>query len=114
SSQGTVVRFTQGRPARAWTAAAVALEPLGWRVVAQQPDAALLRHFHRTAGSFLCLALFVTGLMGTLMLRWAHLHQVTLRVLMEQKELLRDSEQRRIRAALRRGGPSQEQPHAGA
>lgn len=102
SAHGQIVRFTQGLPRRPWTAAVVSLESYGWRVVAQQPDAAMLKPFRQLVASFLLLVVLLAGFISLLLLRWAHLHHATLRLLAQQAHLLKLSEQRRSQAAIRR------------
>lgn len=105
SAQGHLIRFRYGSPARPWTAAVIALEPYGWRVIAQQPDAAMLKPLRRLLGSCTALLILLGSLMSLLTLRWARLHETTLRLLAQQARLLRISEQRRLRARLRRAPP---------
>lgn len=87
--EGRLVRFRDGRPARAWTAAVVLLEPYGWRIVAQQPDAAMLDPLRRLMGSFALLLALLAGVISLLALRWAHLHQATLALVAHQAQLLK-------------------------
>ncbi|MBI2103965.1 MAG: cache domain-containing protein [Candidatus Omnitrophica bacterium] len=105
SAQRPLIRFQQGHPARAWTAAVVAIDPFGWRVVAQQPDAAMLQPFRHLVWSFGCLLLLIAGGFGSLGLRWARLHRATLRLVAQQARLLSLSEQRRLMDTLRRSEP---------
>ncbi|MDP3722357.1 MAG: cache domain-containing protein [Candidatus Omnitrophota bacterium] len=107
SAQGRLLRFRHGAPARPWTAAVIALEPYGWRVIAQQPDAAMLQPLHRLLGSCTALLILLGSLMGFLARRWAHLHETALRLLAQQARLLRISEQRRLRVRLRQAPPPQ-------
>lgn len=102
SAAGTLVRFHQGQPPHPWTAAVVSLEPFGWRIVAQQPDSQMLAPFRRLVASCVLLLAALAGLVSGLALRWARLHEVALRLLAQQARLLRASEQRRLRARLRR------------
>ncbi len=104
STQGELIRFQQGRPMRPWTAAVVALEPYGWKVIAQQPDAAILAPFRQLVGSFVILIAVLAGLVGLLVLRWVHLHRATLRLVARQTRLLRLSHQRHVMAKIR-GAP---------
>lgn len=110
SARGTLVRFAQGRPPRPWTAAVVALEPFGWRVVAQQPDAEMLEPFRRLVASFVLLTAVLIGFVSWLVTRWARLHQATLQLVAQQARLLRSSEQRRLRAKLHQSDPETEHP----
>ena len=104
TEQGQLLRFRQGRRLlRAWTAAIVAIEPFGWRVIAQQPDSAMLKPFHRLVWSFAILIGFLACLLSWLIVRWASLHQATLRLLGQQAKLLKLSQQRQARALMRRG-----------
>ncbi len=105
STHGTLLRFRQGTPARAWTAVMVRLEPFGWRGIAQQPDAALLGPFHQLAVSCFGFLLAVVGLVAVLRARWARLHRTTLELMAKQASLLRRSEQRRTLAFLRTKEP---------
>lgn len=105
STHGTLIRFRQGTPARAWTAVMVRLEPFGWRVIAQQPDAALLGPFHQLAVSCFGFLLAMVGLVAVLLARWARLHRTTLALMAKQASLLRRSEQRRTLAFLRAKEP---------
>ena len=107
SPQGEVMRFWQGRPAGPWTAAVVAVEPFGWRVIAQQADAVMLRPFYRIVLSFLALIGLLAGILSFFLLRWAALHQAALRLLAQQAKLLAQSERRHVAARLRKtsGGP---------
>lgn len=102
SALGTLVRFAQGPARQPWTAAVVSVEPYGWRVVAQQPDAAMLKPFRQLVGSFVLLVCLLAGLISWLVLRWVHLHTVTLRLLAQQAQLLKLSEQRRLIERFRR------------
>lgn len=102
SANGRLMRFAQGRPARRWTAAIVALEPFGWRVVAQQPDAMMLKPFYELVGSFAGLLVVPLLLVSMLVWRWAHVHGATLELLAQQAHLLRLSEQHRTEDRLRR------------
>ncbi len=102
SSDGTLIHFSQGRPPRPWTAAVVVVEPYGWRVVSQQPDAAMLRPFRRLVGSFTLLIIVLAGLLAGLVLRWSSLHRATLNLLAQQARLLKWSERRHLLATLRR------------
>lgn len=105
SPQGEVMRFWQGRPAGPWTAAVVAVEPFGWRVIAQQADAVMLRPFYRIVLSFLALIGLLAGILCFFLLRWAALHQATLRLLAQQAKLLAQSERRHVTARLRKMPP---------
>jgi hypothetical protein len=105
STHGTLIRFRQGTPARAWTAVVVRLDPFGWRVIAQQPDAALLGPFHQLAVSCFGFLLAMVGLVAVLLARWARLHRTTLALMAKQASLLRRSEQRRTLAFLRAKEP---------
>jgi C4-dicarboxylate-specific signal transduction histidine kinase len=107
-SEGTLVRFQQGLPARAWTAAVVRVEPLGWRVIAQQPDAAMLAPFHRLVTTCFGFLLAVLMLVSLLLARWARLHRTTLGLMAKQASLLRRSEQRRKLTLLRTSPPPAE------
>jgi len=99
-----LIRFQHGRrQVRAWTAAVVEIEPFGWRVIAQQPDAAMLKPFRRLVWSFAFLIGFLACILSWLIIRWASLHQATLRLLAQQAKLLKLSQQRQTRALLRRG-----------
>ncbi len=102
SAEGTLVRFSMGTPSRPWTAAVVAVEPFGWRVVAQQPDEAMLRPFRRLVGVFVGVIAVLALLLSALILRWASIHRATLELLAQQSKLLRQSEQDRLRQASRR------------
>jgi len=110
SAHGGLIRFRQGHPARPWTAAVVAVEPFGWRVVAQQPDAAMLQPFRQLAWSFGGLLLLLAGVLGGVGSRWARLHKATLRLVAQQARLLRLSEQRHLLATLRRSEPQPKRP----
>lgn len=101
SEQGELVRFVQGRPRRAWTASVVVIEPFGWRVIAQQPDAAMLKPFHRIAWSFALLMLVLAAFLSVPFVRWASLHTAALRLLAQQARLLKLSQQRHARARMR-------------
>ncbi|MBI3088018.1 MAG: cache domain-containing protein [Candidatus Omnitrophica bacterium] len=103
--QGEVMRFWQGRPAGPWTAAVAAVEPFGWRVIAQQADAVMLRPFYRIVLSFLALIGLLAGILAFFLLRWAGLHQATLRLLAQQAKLLAQSERRHVAARLRKTPP---------
>ena len=104
SAGSHLIRFQHGRrQVRAWTAAIVEIEPFGWRVIAQQPDAAMLKPFRRLVWSFAFLIGFIACLLSWLILRWASLHQATLRLLGQQAKLLKLSQQRQTRALMRRG-----------
>lgn len=105
------LRFAQGRPAQSWTAAVVELAPFGWRIVAQQPDQAMLQPFYELVGSFLLMSVGLLVVIGTVALRWTRLHQATLRLLEQQARLLRQSEQRRLASTLHR---PPKPPNAGA
>lgn len=102
SPQGELMRFGRGQPKHPWTAAIVSLEPYGWKVVAQQPDAAMLAPFHQLVGSFAVLIAVLAGFIGLLVLRWTHLHGATLRLVAQQARLLRLSQQRHVLARMRR------------
>lgn len=102
STLGTFIRFAQGAARQPWTAAVVSIEPYGWRVVAQQPDSAMLKPFRRLVGSFVLLVGLLAGVITWLVLRWVHLHSVTLRLLAQQTQLLKLSEQRRLVERFRR------------
>lgn len=102
SETGTLIRFQQGTPARPWTAAVVAVPPFGWRVIAQQPDAAMLKPFRQLVWSFVPLAAILAGLLSLLVLRWAHLHRATLQLVEQQARLLKQSEQRRQKDIIHR------------
>ena len=102
SPEGTIIRFTQGHPPRPWTGAVVSVEPFGWRVVAQQPDGAMLKPFRQLMWSFAALIAGLAGLLSVLIVRWAQLHHATLRLVAQQTRLLRVHQQRRLRAMLRR------------
>ena len=103
SPRGTLVRFADGRPARRWTAAVVNVQPFGWRVVAQQPDAAMLRPFSQLVGCFAALIAMLMIVIGALVLRWTRLHEATLGLLAQQARLLKHTERRLTRTKLRRG-----------
>lgn len=104
SAGSHLIRFHQGRrQVRAWTAAVVELEPFGWRVIAQQPDAAMLKPFRRLVWSFAFLIGVLACLLSWLIIRWASLHQATLHLLAQQAKLLKLSQQRQTRALMRRG-----------
>lgn len=108
---GRLIRFRHGRrPVRCWTAAIVAIEPFGWRVIAQQPDSAMLKPFQRLVWSFALLIGFLACILSWLVFRWASLHQATLRLLGQQAKLLKLSRQRQARALMRRG----KRGHAGS
>lgn len=111
SAQGALIRFQQGRPKRPWTAAAVAVDPFGWRVVAQQPDAAMLKPLHQLVASFVSLIVFLAAVIGVLALRWTRLHDATLGLLAQQTRLLKDREQERLRGRLHR--PPRDDPGGG-
>jgi len=113
AAQGEVIRFDQGTPSRPWTAAVVAVEPFGWRVIAQQPDAAMLKPFHQLVGSFATLVAMLAGLLSLLILRWAHLHRATLRLLAQQARLLSQAERRRVLAMIRRAERATRRPSRG-
>lgn len=99
------LRFAQGHPSRPWTAAVVELKPFGWRIIAQQPDGAMLEPFYELVGSFLVMSLVLLILIGTIVLRWTNLHRTTLRLLEQQARLLRQTERRRLASTLRRPTP---------
>lgn len=104
SADGQLIRFRHGgQLVRAWTAAVVAIEPFGWRVIAQQPDEAMLTPFRRLVWSFALLIGFLACLLSWLVFRWASLHQATLHLLAQQAKLLKLSQQRHARALMRRG-----------
>lgn len=114
SAQGTLLRFRQGQPRRPWTAAVVSLDPYGWRVIAQQPDAEMLKPFRQLIGSLTGLIVLLVGLTSLVILRWAHLHTATLRLVAQQARLLKHREQRRLRALLRGADREQKRPdHVG-
>lgn len=100
--EGRVLRFRQGHPARPWTAAVVRVDPYGWRVVAQQPDAVMLKPFYELVGSFVLLVSLLAAFLGWLVLRWAHLHEATLGLLAKQARLLKLSEQARVAETMRK------------
>ncbi|MBI2884834.1 MAG: cache domain-containing protein [Candidatus Omnitrophica bacterium] len=102
TAEAALVRFTQGRPARPWTAAVVLVDPYGWRVISQQPDASLLRPFRRLVCSFLLVIAALAALLAGLVLRWSSLHRATLHLLAQQARLLKWSERRHLLATLRR------------
>lgn len=104
SAGSHLIRFHHGRrQVRAWTAAIVEIEPFGWRVIAQQPDAAMLKPFRRLVWSFAFLIGCLACLLSWLIIRWASLHQATLRLLAQQARLLKLGQQRQTRALMRRG-----------
>lgn len=113
SARGAVIRFRQGRPSRPWTAAVVSIAPFGWRVIAQQPDAAMLRPFHQLVASFVLLIGLLAGILSLLVLRWASLHQATLRLLAQQTRLLKQHQQRDVASRIRRAGPDKPRPRDG-
>ncbi len=102
TEEGRVVRFYQGHPRLPWTAAVVTLKPFGWRIVAQQPDAAMLRPLYQLGSSLVGLIVILTLLISGAVLRWAHLHRVTLQLVAQQTRLLKSVEQQRLRAQLQR------------
>ncbi len=101
ASDGRLIRFTHGQPARQWTAAVTTIEPFGWRVIAQQSDAVMLKPFYELIGSFAGLIVLLLALIGFFVLRWAHLHHATLELLAKQAHLLRLSERRRVEDVIR-------------
>ncbi|MBI4354298.1 MAG: cache domain-containing protein [Candidatus Omnitrophica bacterium] len=101
SAEGRLIRFRHGQPARRWTAAATTIEPFGWRVIAQQSDAVMLRPFYELVGSFAVLLLVLMAVISALVLRWARLHEATLALLAKQAHLLRVSERRRVEDVMR-------------
>ena len=96
------MRFTQGQPPRHWTAAVSIVEPVGWRVIAQQPDDQMLRPLQILIASFVLLVLLLAGLLSGLVLRWTHLHKATLRLVAQQAKLLKLSERRHVLARVRK------------
>lgn len=111
TERGQLLRFRQGQgSAHAWTAAIVTIEPFGWRVVAQQPDAAMLKPLHWLVWSFASLMGLLAYLLGVLVLRWAALHQTTLTLLAKQANLLKLTQQRYARALMRLGKRSKSEP----
>ncbi len=112
SVEGRLIRFDHGTPSRAWTAAVVRLEPSGWRVIAQQPDAAMLAPFHQLVASCFGVLLVIVLLVAGLLARWAQLHRATLALMARQASLLRRSEQRRKFAWLRARTPPADRPDA--
>lgn len=98
---GRPLRFVSGRPVRRWTAAVVPVEPFGWRVIAQQPDAEMLKPFYELIGSFLVMSLLLLLVVGLPALRWTQLHRATLQLLEQQARLLRADQQRRLSEAFR-------------
>lgn len=102
TAQHNPIRFQQGTPPRRWVAAVSAVDPFGWRVVAQQPEAAMLGPFRRIVISFMILTVLLAGLLGVLATRWARLHHAMLRLVAQQAKLLKDSQRRHVQAALRR------------
>lgn len=103
SADGRLVRFEDGKPARAWTAGVVMVAPYGWRVVAQQLDAAMLAPFYHLVYAFAAVILLLAGLLAALILRWARLHETTLELLAKQTQLLAATERRLRVLKMRRG-----------
>lgn len=108
---GSSLRFVSGRPARRWTAAIAPMEPFGWRVIAQQPDAEMLKPFYELVGSFVVMSLLLLFVVGLPALRWTQLHRTTLQLLEQQARLLRAEQQRRLSETLR---PRRDPPQKGA
>lgn len=108
ASASAIVRFRQGQPERPWTAAAVSVAPFSWRVIAQQPDAAMLRPLRRLAAWLLLIITLLSSAISLVVLRWAHMHHVTLQLLAKQTELLRRSEQQRTRTLMRHQHPHED------
>ncbi len=106
---GRLIRFTHGQPARQWTAAITTIEPFGWRVIAQQSDAVMLKPFYELVGSFAGLIVLLLAFINLLILRWAHLHHATLKLLAKQAHLLRLSERRRVEDVMRQ--KTKDRPH---
>lgn len=100
--EGTTLAFTEARTGERWLAGVAPVGRTGWRVVAVQPAAAIVRILHRVmwpmgvAIGLLVLLVLAVGL------RWVQLQAFSLRLLKQNAKLLKQTQQRRT---LERGKP---------
>lgn len=94
SPSGHALMFHEQGRGKRWLAGVHPIGTTGWRVVAVQPDEAVLRLLHQTLwplGVLIVLLLAVVIMVGR---RWAALQELNLRLLEQNTKLLKESQQR--------------------
>ncbi len=107
TAQGWGLSFQDKREARQWLAGAFPIGEIGWRVVAVQPESAVVRLVHRVLATMGILVVILLFMVVIVSLRWAALQALNMRLLQQNAKLLKQSQQR---WTLERGKPPQDRP----
>lgn len=94
SSGGVALVFRDGRIGRQWLAGVFPIGETGWRVVAVQPNDAVLRVLYRIFLPMGSLVLILLLMVMFVSLRWAQLQELNFRLLKQNAKLLKQSQQR--------------------
>ena len=86
--------FRDHRLSRQWLAGVYPIGETGWRVVAVQPDDAVLCVLYRIFFPMGVLVLVLLGLVLFVSVRWAALQALNFRLLQQNAKLLKQSQQR--------------------
>lgn len=105
--QGWGMSFQDIREGRQWLAGAFPIGGIGWRVVAVQPEVAVLWLVYRVLATMSLLVVILLVLVVIVSLRWAALQALNMRLLQQNAKLLKQSQQR---WTLERGKPPQDRP----
>ena len=91
---GFSMSFRDYRLGRQWLAGVYPIGETGWRVVAVQPDDAVLRVLYQIFFPMGVLVLVLLGLVLFVSVRWAALQSLNFRLLQQNAKLLKQSQQR--------------------
>ena len=91
---GFSMPFRDQRANRQWLAGVSPIGDTGWRVVAVQPDDAVLRVLYRIFLPMSVLVVILLGLVLFVSMRWAALQALNFRLLQQNAKLLKQSQQR--------------------
>lgn len=105
TTQGWGLSFHDRREGRQWLAGAFPIGEIGWRVVAVQPETAVVRVVYRVLATMGVLVVILLVLVVIVSLRWAALQALNMRLLQQNAKLLKQSQQR---WTLEHGKPPQD------
>lgn len=100
-SEGAALPYRDPRNGQAWLAGVYPVGDTGWRVVATQPESAVVRMIHRVVWPMGVLVAALLGLVAMMGVQWARLQATSLRLLQQNTTLLKQMQQRRTLG----GGP---------
>jgi len=95
AGESDAIVFAHQRTGDTWFAGIAPVGDTGWRVVAVQPEAALVRMMHRVLWPMALAAAFLLGLLLLVGLQWVRVQAFSLQLLQKNAKLLKQLQQRR-------------------